>query len=77
MIINGIFFRGYPEQSPVDRLFWQGLMKDDVHGTILVENHDTPLSNEALAYAIPIEDIENGEAILEKSKSVNMVPCKI
>lgn len=77
MIINGNFFRGYPEPSPVDRLFWQGLMKDDVYGTILVENHDTPLSKEALAYAIPVEDIENGEAILEKAKSVNMVPCKI
>ena len=77
MIINGNFFRGYPEPSPVDRLFWQGLMKDEVYGTILVENHDTPLSKEALAYAIPVEDIENGEAILEKAKSVNMVPCKI
>ena len=33
MIINGSFFRGYPEKSPVNRLFWQGLMKDEVYGT--------------------------------------------
>ena len=77
MIINGSFFRGYPEKSPVNRLFWQGLMKDEVYGTILVEEHDTPLSKEALAYAVPIEEIENGETILTRSKSIRMVPCEI
>ena len=51
-------------------------MNDEVHGTILVENHDTPLSKEALAYAIPIEEIENGAAILARSKTVKMVPCE-
>lgn len=77
IIINGSFFREYPEQSPVNRIIWQGLMKDEVHGIILVENYDTPLSKEALAYAVPIEEIENGEAILARSKSVKMVPCEI
>lgn len=77
MIINGSFFREHPDSSPVNRLFWQGLMNDEVYGTILVENYDTPLSKEALAYSIPVEEIENGEAILARSKSVKMVPCEI
>lgn len=77
MIINGSFFRGYPERSPVNRVFWQGLMRDEVHGIILVENHDTPLSKEALSYAVPVEEIENGEVILARSKSIDMIPCEV
>lgn len=68
-IINGLFFSEKPEQPPHDVSIQMGMLKDDKFGKIVIMNYDTPLSNEALALAIPVDRIENGADILERSKS--------
>lgn len=69
LIINGSFFYEMPEQPPHDVYIQMGMLKDDAYERISILNYGTPLSPEALALAIPVKKIKNGEEILERSKS--------
>lgn len=77
MIINGTFFNQMPEQPPHDVYIRMGVLKDDVYEKISIVNYDTPLSAEALAFAVPVKKVKNGEDILERSKSVQTFPVEI
>ncbi len=70
VIINGLFFSEKPEPTPCDVPVQMGVLKDDKFGKIAIINYDEPMSEEALALAIPAEQIENGAEILKHSKSV-------
>lgn len=70
IIINGMFFSEKPEPTPCDVPIQMGVLKDDVFGKIAIMNYDEPMSQEAMALAIPVDQIENGADILERSKSV-------
>ena len=54
-----------------------GSMKDDVYERISVVNYDVALSDEAMAFAIPVKKVKDGEAILERSKSVQTFPTEM
>lgn len=70
VIINGLFFSEKPEPTPYDVPVQMGVLKDDKFGKIAIINYDEPMSEDALALAIPAEQIENGTEILKRSKSV-------
>lgn len=70
IIINGMFFSEKPEPTPCDVPIQMGVLKDEMFGKIAIMNYDEPMSQEAMALAIPVDQIENGADILERSKSV-------
>ena len=73
-IINGVFFTENPEPLPDDVPVFVGVINDKKYGKIQVLNHPVSLSEEAMAYAVPVRKVKNGASILETSKTVSAFP---
>lgn len=71
-IINGVFFAENPEPLPDDVPVFVGVINDKKYGKIQVLNHPVSLSDEAMAYAVPVRNVKNGASILETSKTVSV-----